>query len=147
MERKFRSHLYSLAACRKKFSVLESSHLNGLTYLLHQHETLCVRNDLGSIQSLLQILEELLRPHDCEVLAERLIHLGVPCGPVRDVPEAVNSAHARHRGMVVESGAYKGMGWPIKLSRTPARLRHPPPRLGEHTDAVLGVKAKVPEPS
>lgn len=26
----------------------------------------------------------------------------------------------------------------IKLSDTPGSLRRPPPRLGEHTDAVLG---------
>jgi formyl-CoA transferase len=93
------------------------------------------------------ILEELLRPHDCHALAERLIRLGVPCGAVLTVPEAVNSAHAAHRGMVVESGAYKGMGWPIKFSRTPASLRHPPPRLGEHTEDVLAANAKVTEPS
>jgi CoA:oxalate CoA-transferase len=28
-------------------------------------------------------------------------------------------------------------GFPIKLSATPARLRHPAPALGEHTDQVL----------
>lgn len=93
------------------------------------------------------ILEGLLRDHDCAALADRLIRLGVPCGPVLTVPDAVNSAHAAHRGMVVKSGDYKGMGWPIKLSRTPAGLRHPPPRLGEHTEEVLGATAKAPEPS
>jgi len=92
------------------------------------------------------ILEELLKGHGCEDIAERLIKRGVPCGPVRNLPDAVNSAHAAHRGMVVESGDYKGMGWPIKLSRTPASFRSAPPKLGEHTEAVLA-KAKVPEPS
>ena len=92
------------------------------------------------------ILEDLLRPHDCEAIADRLIKRGVPCGPVRNLPDAVNSAHAAHRGMVVESGGYKGMGWPIKLSRTPGSFRSAPPRLGEHTEAVLA-KAKVAEPS
>lgn len=93
------------------------------------------------------ILEELLRSHDCEAVAERLIRRGVPCGPVRNLPDAVNSPHAAHRGMVVESGDYKGMGWPIKLSRTPASFRSAPPRLGEHTEEVLAAKAKVAEPS
>ncbi len=83
------------------------------------------------------ILESLLRDHDCVELADRLIRLGVPCGPVLTVPDAVDSPHARHRGMVVQSGSYRGMGWPIKLSRTPASLRHPPPRLGEHTAEIL----------
>ncbi len=91
------------------------------------------------------ILEELLRGHDCEAIAERLIKRGVPCGPVRNLPDAVSSDHAAHRGMVVESGDYKGMGWPIKLSRTPASFRSAPPKLGEHTEAVL-TEAKVAEP-
>ena len=90
------------------------------------------------------ILEDLLRTHDCEAIAERLIRLGVPCGPVRDLPDAVNSPHAAHRDMVVASGDYKGMGWPIKLSRTPAGFRSPPPQLGEHTDEVLA-DAKIAE--
>ena len=29
------------------------------------------------------------------------------------------------------------IGNPIKFSRTPVEYRYPPPRLGEHTDAVL----------
>jgi crotonobetainyl-CoA:carnitine CoA-transferase CaiB-like acyl-CoA transferase len=44
--------------------------------------------------------------------------------------------------MVVEidhpgHGAVRMTGFPVKLSATPARLRHPAPALGEHTDAVL----------
>ena len=31
-----------------------------MSYLLHQHEALGVRDDLGGIQSLLKVLEELL---------------------------------------------------------------------------------------
>jgi crotonobetainyl-CoA:carnitine CoA-transferase CaiB-like acyl-CoA transferase len=30
------------------------------------------------------------------------------------------------------------IGNPIKFSATPVESRDPPPRLGEHTDAVLG---------
>jgi crotonobetainyl-CoA:carnitine CoA-transferase CaiB-like acyl-CoA transferase len=94
------------------------------------------------------ILEDLLQAHECEPLAGRLLQRGVPCGPVRDLPGAVNSPHAAHRGMVVESGDYKGMGWPIKLSRTPAQFRSAPPRLGEHTEEVLATPAKkVAKPS
>ena len=38
--------------------------------------------------------------------------------------------HTRHRGMLLEQGDYRGVGSPIKLSRTPARLRRLPPALG-----------------
>ena len=39
--------------------------------------------------------------------------------------------------MVVDIGAYRGTGSPIKLSRTPATYRLAPPRFGEHTAAIL----------
>ena len=31
----------------------------------------------------------------------------------------------------------KSIGFPVKLSETPQRVRMPPPLLGEHTEAVL----------
>jgi crotonobetainyl-CoA:carnitine CoA-transferase CaiB-like acyl-CoA transferase len=35
------------------------------------------------------------------------------------------------------AGPVKVLGTPIKLSRTPGAVHTPPPRLGEHTAAVL----------
>jgi crotonobetainyl-CoA:carnitine CoA-transferase CaiB-like acyl-CoA transferase len=37
-----------------------------------------------------------------------------------------------------ELGVYKSMRSPVKFSKTPANIRRHPPRLGEHTDEVLG---------
>ena len=34
-------------------------------------------------------------------------------------------------------GQLRVLGVPVKLSDTPGAVRTPPPRLGEHTDAVL----------
>ena len=44
--------------------------------------------------------------------------------------------------MVIEAdqgprGIVRTVGFPVKLSDTPARLRHPSPELGAHTDEVL----------
>lgn len=74
---------------------------------------------------------------DCDALAERLMTLGVPCGPVRDIPEALGHPHARHRKVVIERDGYRGVGTPIRLSRTPGGLRHLPPLLGGASRAVL----------
>lgn len=72
-------------------------------------------------------LEALLRGHDGKALAEALVRAGVPCAPVLSVPDALEHPHTRHRGMVVEmDGGYRGLGAPVKLSRTPASYRHPP---------------------
>jgi formyl-CoA transferase len=39
--------------------------------------------------------------------------------------------------MVAEKGDYRGVGTPIKLSRTPGGLRSNPPRFAEHSVDVL----------
>ncbi|MOA57759.1 hypothetical protein D3C78_1819980 [compost metagenome] len=48
---------------------------------------------------------------------------------MQTVDQALAHPHTRHRGMVLEQGDYKGVGSPIKLSRTPAALRKLPPAL------------------
>ncbi len=82
-------------------------------------------------------LEAGLASIDGERLAMTLLHKGVPCGPVLDVPDVLNHAHTRHRGMVEERGAYRGTGNPVKLSRTPASLRSVPPAFGSATREAL----------
>ena len=62
---------------------------------------------------------------------------GVPCGPVRTVADVAHDPHALHRNLFVEIGAYRGTASPVKLSRTPATYRSPPPALGGATRAVL----------
>ena len=42
-------------------------------------------------------------------------------------------AHLEHATI----GPLRVLGLPVKLSDTPGAVRTPPPRLGEHTDAVL----------
>jgi len=61
-------------------------------------------------------------------LVELLSNKGVPCAPILDVPQALKHPHTAHRAMTVSMpGGYKGMASPIKLSRTPATYRLPPP--------------------
>ena len=70
----------------------------------------------------------LLAPHDGEHLVQQLSDQGVPCAPILDVPQALNHPHTAHRGMTVSlPGGYRGLASPIKLSRTPASYRLPPP--------------------
>jgi len=44
-----------------------------------------------------------------------------------------------------EAGAYIGMKPPLAFSATPANVRRHPPRLGEHTEAVLRELDLLPE--
>jgi formyl-CoA transferase len=67
---------------------------------------------------------------------------GVPAGPIYSVPEALDDAHARARGMVQELphprlGRVKALGNPVKMSATPPVMAKSAPALGEDTDAIL----------
>lgn len=73
-------------------------------------------------------LVERLSEHDGSSLAQGLMDIGVPCAPVLSVSAALNHPHTAHREMVVSIGEnYRGVASPIKLSRTPATYRRPPP--------------------
>ena len=86
-------------------------------------------------------LTEILRAAFAEVdghkISLHLIRNGVPAGPVLWTDEATTAPHTVHREMVTELGDYKGLGTPIKMSRTPGGTRSPPPRFGEHGAEVL----------
>ncbi|MGO8921005.1 MAG: CaiB/BaiF CoA transferase family protein [Stellaceae bacterium] len=74
---------------------------------------------------------------DGEALTMRLLDRGVPCGLVQELPDVLTHPHTRHRDMIYEQGDYRGVGAPLKLSRTPPGLRLKPPRFGEANREVL----------
>jgi len=67
---------------------------------------------------------------------------GVPCAAVRGLDEVLADPQLAAREMIQAvrhpaAGPLKVLGVPIKLSDTPGAVDRPPPRLGEHTAAVL----------
>ena len=67
----------------------------------------------------------------------------VTVGPVYDIADATADAHFRERGIIVdvedaELGALAMHNAVPRLSATPGVWRRPAPRLGEHTDEILG---------
>ncbi|SAK71943.1 L-carnitine dehydratase/bile acid-inducible protein F [Caballeronia pedi] len=112
------------------------AHLNA-EQLAHDARFIDNKSRCAHREALKDVLEDLLKQHDCEPLAAQLIRAGVPCGPVQTVDAVAKHPHTLHRELIVEMGAYRGTGTPIKLSRTPATYRTPPPTLGGDTRAVL----------
>jgi crotonobetainyl-CoA:carnitine CoA-transferase CaiB-like acyl-CoA transferase len=84
-----------------------------------------------------RIITERLSHVDGMTFSLKLLKAGLPCGPVLNAEEALNHPHAAARGAIVQSGSYKGIGTPVKLSRTPGSLKSPPPRFSQHTREVL----------
>ena len=75
---------------------------------------------------------------DGHELSAELNRIGVPCAPVYSLSDIVEHPHTRHREMLVSIDGERFVGAPIKLGRTPARYRRPPPKFGEHNEALLG---------
>ena len=89
-----------------------------------------------------QRLTPLLRARPRAYWIEVLTKAGVPCGAVRDVPEALVDPQVFAREMVqsvehATAGLLNVVGVPIKLSETPGSVRTAPPTLGQHTVAIL----------
>ena len=73
---------------------------------------------------------------------ERLNKAGVPCGPIYSVDQVYADPQVEHLGIAQavktrDKSKLRMASQPMSLSRTPSRLVARPPKLGEHTDAVL----------
>ena len=109
----------------------------------HQQDTRSVRTGLATA-SATRSKWELFHG-----LAERRCISGV----VQDVRDLRDSAQLRARGFLVEAQAggrkTRACGAPAKLSETPWALRHPAPKLGEHSGRVEAKPpiASTPQPA
>jgi formyl-CoA transferase len=93
--------------------------------------------------ALIPLIEQILREAKRDEWIERLERVGVPCAPIHNVAEALNSPQIRARDLHVDiphaTGATaKLVGSPMKLSVTPVSYRQAPPLLGAHNQEVLG---------
>jgi formyl-CoA transferase len=87
--------------------------------------------------ALTEILDRRFADEDGHDLCQRMLGAGLPAGPVLGIDEAMAAAHTAHREMVSEVPGFRGLGTPIKLSRTPGGTSAAPPKFGEHTREVL----------
>jgi crotonobetainyl-CoA:carnitine CoA-transferase CaiB-like acyl-CoA transferase len=89
------------------------------------------------MDELAEELSQLIAKHDLDDLARQLNRAEVPSSPVKSVPEAMASEQIRSREMFIDNEDYRGVGVPIKMSRSrPRRPKHPVPK-GHDTERVL----------
>ncbi len=72
---------------------------------------------------------------------ERLGAVDILCAPVKSLPEALEDPQTACNEMIVElapsaGGPVRLVASPIDMSEAPFRVRHAPPKLGEHTEEV-----------
>lgn len=73
---------------------------------------------------------------------EKLVAVGVPCGPIQDIAAVFEDPQVQARNMKIELehpaiGPVPGIANPIKFSKTRQAYQKAPPLLGEDTAAVL----------
>ena len=90
------------------------------------------------------LLEEALAAGTTEQWWQRFNAVGVPAGPVYTVPQALAHPQVAQRGMVATYADVPGVGRDVRAVRTGFKVNGeaptvdaPPPRLGEHTAALL----------
>jgi succinate---hydroxymethylglutarate CoA-transferase len=88
------------------------------------------------------LINEALKHGKAEAWLAKLQAVGVPCGKINSVAEALDDPQAAARRMVetVEHpviGTLKMLGIPYKFSDTACSVRRAPPTLGQHSDEIL----------
>jgi len=88
------------------------------------------------------IMNEALRQRTTEEWLREFDAIGLPCGPLNDIPHAAEQPQVKAREMLVDvehpaGFSLKTPNTPVRLSRTPGAIQGPPPAIGQHTDEVL----------
>jgi crotonobetainyl-CoA:carnitine CoA-transferase CaiB-like acyl-CoA transferase len=92
-------------------------------------------------QEINQIVNHITSQRTMAEWIEYLNDAGVPCGPIYSVDQTFADPQVQHQEMVLEleqpSGKVRTLGFPIKMSATPAALRRAAPQLGQHCAEIL----------
>jgi crotonobetainyl-CoA:carnitine CoA-transferase CaiB-like acyl-CoA transferase len=83
-------------------------------------------------------------------LMRTLQRAGVPAGVVQNYRDVLDDPHLAGRDWFQtithpDMGSHRYNGFPWRFSRTPAVVRRPPPRVGEHSEAILREELGLPD--
>ena len=122
----------------------------GLSHILERPDMRTAEQRRKARVELNALINERLSTDTQEHWIARLNAAGVPCGKVLSVAETFEDPQVKAQDMVIDvdhgkHGVIRMVGFPVKLSDTPAVVRHPAPELGADTAAVLAEAGLSPE--
>jgi formyl-CoA transferase len=93
-------------------------------------------------KDLIPLLEDLFCRSEIAHWLTILEGIGIPCGPINTVDQALEDPQAQAREMVISiphpsAGTIRMVASPLKIPTAPTEVRFPPPKLGEHTEQIL----------
>ena len=114
----------------------------GLDGLLERPEYGTNKQRLIRREELRELINRETKKASVDHWIERLNAARVPCGRIMRLPDVFEDPQVLAQEMVLDidrpdHDPIRVTGFPVKLSETPAKLRRPPPGLGEHTKAIL----------
>ncbi len=97
---------------------------------------------MANVDALYEIVETELRKRDTAAWFALLEQADIPAAPSNDLQALRDDSHLAETGFFVEfdhesEGPLHMPGVPIAMSDSPGGIRLGPPRLGQHTQAVL----------
>lgn len=91
---------------------------------------------------LIPILQKVFLTHTANYWHEGCKENHIPSGPINNLEQVVNDKQLQARDMFITKnhptlGKIKMIGSPLKLSRTPIKIKHAPPTPGEHQEEIM----------
>jgi crotonobetainyl-CoA:carnitine CoA-transferase CaiB-like acyl-CoA transferase len=116
--------------------------LGGRAELADEPRFARVQDRIRNRDALIPLLADMIAARTQQQWIDGMEAAGVPCGPINDLGQVFENPQVQARGMRIDiergdAGPVKLVANPVKASLTPPAYRLPPPRLGEHTEAVL----------
>jgi crotonobetainyl-CoA:carnitine CoA-transferase CaiB-like acyl-CoA transferase len=129
--------------------IIEDHQFQGLCRALEREDLMAdprfasLMDRVANLDVVLALAEQELRKWPTAELVERARRFGAPLAPVNDVAAFLADPQVVASGAVIamedsEAGPMRFLGSPARFRDTPTSFRRMPPRLGEHTDEVLG---------
>jgi len=129
--------------------IIEDHQFQGLCRAVEREDLLSdprfatLMDRVANLDTILALAEQELRKWPTAELVERARRFGAPLAPVNDVAAFLEDPQVAASGAVVtvddaEAGPMRFLASPARFRETPTSFRRLPPRLGQHTDEVLG---------
>ncbi|HBN84797.1 MAG TPA: CoA transferase [Clostridiales bacterium] len=101
-----------------------------------------VNDRIANVNELEEEIEAVFVQNCSEHWIEKLESSGIPCGPIYSYDEVMQHEQIIHRDVIIDyedpvAGPMKILGFPAKMSKTPAQFKTPAPRLGQHNEEIL----------